>query len=125
MLCCRRLLFLAWGVDGRGEQSEAGQDIGELRADGLIALTGGLIGSPGSIDSRHESYTGTELEGMLAFSGSRDPDPHVPWSLVEAPASLLRAREVDVTAKRYPGRPHTVTPEELDHARALIRRALV
>jgi phospholipase/carboxylesterase len=28
-----------------------------------------------------------------------------------------------VTARRYPGRPHTITAEELDLARTLIREA--
>jgi predicted esterase len=93
------------------------------RYGGLIALTGGLIGPPGSIENDHRTYTGTELGGMPALFGSGDPDPHVPWSRVEESASLLRAMGADVTTRRYPGRPHTVTQEELDLARALIMSA--
>ena len=95
------------------------------RYGGLIALTGGLIGPPGSIERDHQTHPGAELGGMPALFASGDPDPHVPWSRVEESASLLRGMGADVTIRRYPGRPHTVSPEELDHARALIRKALV
>jgi phospholipase/carboxylesterase len=51
---------------------------------------------------------------------SGDPDPHVPWARVEESAAILTAMRATVTTKRYPGRPHTVTAEELELARRLL-----
>jgi phospholipase/carboxylesterase len=86
------------------------------RYGGLIALTGGLIGPPGSL--RHSSAG--ELAGTPALLCSGDPDPHVPWARVEESAAILQAMGAKVTTKRYPGRPHTITQEELELARNLL-----
>jgi phospholipase/carboxylesterase len=88
------------------------------RYAGLIALTGGLIGAPGA-DLTH---TGS-LAGTPAFLGSGDPDPHVPFARVQQSAQVLTAMGASVTVRRYPGRPHTITPEELDFARRLLQDA--
>lgn len=91
------------------------------RFGGLIAFTGGLIGPPGSLD-HNRRYTGHQLNGMPALLSSGDPDPYVPWSRVEESASILSTMGAVVTLRRYPGRPHTITDEELDHARSLIEQ---
>ena len=83
---------------------------------GLIAFTGGLIGPPGSL--RHAPAG--ELAGTPALLCSGDPDPHVPWARVEESAEILAAMGAKVTTKRYPGRPHTITQEELGLARNLL-----
>jgi phospholipase/carboxylesterase len=88
------------------------------RYAGLIALTGGLIGPPGS-DLTH---TGS-LDGTPAFLGSGDPDPHVPFERVQQSAAVLTSMGASVTVRRYPGRPHTITPEELDFGRRLVQEA--
>jgi predicted esterase len=88
------------------------------RYAGLIAFTGGLIGPPGE-DLHHEG----SLIGTPALFLSGDPDPHVPWQRVQASATELERMGAVVTARRYPGRPHTITAEELDLARTLIREA--
>ena len=85
------------------------------RYGGLIAFTGGLIGPPGSL----HTPVG-ELAGTPALLCSGDPDPHVPWLRVEESAAILGAMGAKVTTKRYPGRPHTITQEELELARNLI-----
>jgi phospholipase/carboxylesterase len=83
----------------------------------LIALTGGLIGPPGS-DLRHPG----SLDGTPALFSSGDPDPHVPWARVEESAAELRTMHAEVQTRRYPGRPHTILPEELEMARALVQQ---
>ena len=88
------------------------------RYAGLIALTGGLIGPLGS----DLSHTG-DLAGTPAFFGTGDPDPHVPWQRVQESAKIIAAMNGAVTTRRYPGRPHTITAEELDFARRLIHDA--
>jgi phospholipase/carboxylesterase len=82
---------------------------------GLIAFTGGLIGPPGTRFEYHGS-----LNGVKSFLGAGDPDPHVPWQRVEASASVLSAMGADVTLRRYPGMPHTVSEDEIRSARPII-----
>lgn len=89
----------------------------------LIAFTGGLIGPPGGITHHPDLYSGTELAGTPALLSSGDPDPHVPWVRVEESAAVLRSMGANVTLKRYPGRPHTISAEELELARYLILEA--
>lgn len=82
---------------------------------GLIAFTGGLIGPPGT----RFQYPGN-LAGMQAFLGAGDPDPHVPWERVEASASVLSEMGANVTLRRYPGMPHTISEDEIKSARQII-----
>jgi phospholipase/carboxylesterase len=82
---------------------------------GLIAFTGGLIGPPGT----RFQYPGS-LAGMQAFLGAGDPDPHVPWERVEASASVLSEMGANVTLRRYPGMPHTISKNEIKSARPII-----
>lgn len=88
------------------------------RYAGLVAFTGGLIGPPDA-NLHHEG----SLAGTPALFLSGDPDPHVPWQRVQASATELERMGAVVTARRYPDRPHTITAEELDLARTLIREA--
>jgi len=87
------------------------------RYGGLIAFTGGLIGPPDA-DLHHEG----DLGGMPALFSSGDPDPHVPWSRVLASAEEFTAMGAAVKTQRFPGRPHTVLPQEIKSARELIFR---
>jgi phospholipase/carboxylesterase len=85
------------------------------RYGGLIAFTGGLIGPPDA-DLHHEGNLGE----MPALFSSGDPDPHVPWSRVLESAEQFTAMGAAVKTQRYPGRPHTVLPQEINSARELI-----
>ncbi len=88
------------------------------RYAGLIAFTGGLIGPLGA-DLHHEG----SLAGTPALFLSGDPDPHVPWQRVQDSAAELERMGAVITARRYPGRPHTITAEEVELARTVIREA--
>jgi phospholipase/carboxylesterase len=88
------------------------------RYAGLIAFTGALVGPLGS-DLHHAG----ELHGTPALLLSGDPDPHVPWTRVEESAAQLKAMGAEVTAIRYPGRQHTVSTDEITHARRLLEKA--
>ena len=83
----------------------------------LMAFTGGLIGPPGT----PFNYPG-DLAGTPCFFGAGDPDPHVPWKRVQESASVLSALGGDVTLQRYPGLPHTINQDEIEHARRLLSR---
>ena len=77
----------------------------------LLALTGGLIGPLGV----PIKLTG-DLAGTPVLLSSGDPDPHVPWARVQQSADLLEKIGGRVTIRRYPGKPHSVTGEELRSA---------
>jgi phospholipase/carboxylesterase len=89
------------------------------RYGGLVAFTGGLIGPEGA-DLHHPG----NLAGMPVLFSSGDPDPHVPWSRVLASAKQFTAMGAQVKTKHYPGRPHTVLPQEIKSARDLIFKSL-
>jgi predicted esterase len=89
------------------------------RYGGLVAFTGGLIG-PADADLHHAG----NLARMPALFSSGDPDPHVPWSRVLASAKQFTAMGAEVHTRRYPGRPHTVLPQEIESARQLIFQSL-
>ncbi|MGI4759043.1 MAG: alpha/beta hydrolase [Janthinobacterium lividum] len=88
------------------------------RYAGLIAFTGGLVGPVGS-DLRHPG----DLLGTPALLSSGNPDPHVPWTRVQESADELTRMGAHVTTRLYPGRPHTVTADEIADARNLLQSA--
>jgi phospholipase/carboxylesterase len=89
------------------------------RYAGLIAFTGGLIGPPAA-DLTHPG----DLARTPAFFGSGDPDPHVPWQRVEQSARILAEMGAAVIARRYANRAHTISSEEIELAKNLIRDAV-
>ena len=84
----------------------------------LIAFTGGLIGPPEQ-DLHHPG----SLAGTPALFLSGDPDPHVPWARVQASAAEFERMGAVVTLRCYPGRPHSVSAEEIELARSLLHTA--
>jgi phospholipase/carboxylesterase len=85
------------------------------RYAGLVAFTGGLIGPP----DEPILLTG-DLGGTPVLLSSGDPDPHVPWKRVQQSSHLLTAMGAKVTVKRYPGRPHTILPEEIENGKTIL-----
>jgi phospholipase/carboxylesterase len=85
------------------------------RYGAVIAFTGGLIGPPDA-DLHHPG----DFRGMPALFSSGDPDPYIPWSRVAASAGQFRAMGAEVQLQRYPGRAHTVLPQEVKAARDLL-----
>lgn len=88
------------------------------RYAGLIAFTGGLVGPAGS-NLEHDG----DLAGTPALLSSGDPDPHVPWSRVQGSADELTRMGAQVTTRRFPGRPHSISPDEISDARTLLEQA--
>ena len=85
---------------------------------GLLAFTGGLVGPLGSAVTEGPEV----LDGMPALVLSGDPDPHIPWARVEETASVLTRMGANVTLRKYPGRPHTVSSEEMKLAKLLLEQ---
>lgn len=86
----------------------------------LIALTGGLIGPPGS-DLHHPG----SLAGTRCLFSSGDPDPHVPWSRVLDSARELERMGADIELQRHQNRPHTILESEIQAASRLISALFV
>ena len=85
------------------------------RWGGLAALSGGLIGPPGS------SFDfGGSLEGTPAFFGCGDPDPHIPRDRVEESGRVFASLGADVDVRIYEGLGHAVNNEEIEAVRALL-----
>lgn len=85
------------------------------RYGALLAFTGGLIGPP-LMDFPHEG----DLDETPAYLSAGDTDPHVPWRRMEATREVLERMRARVTLRRWPGRPHTILPREVEEARELI-----
>lgn len=82
---------------------------------GLVALSGGLIGPPGT----RRDYAGS-FEGTPVFLGCSDRDPHIPEERVRESAGIFRRMEAQVTERIYPGLGHTVNEDELSWVRDLL-----
>ena len=89
------------------------------RYAGVIGLSGGLIGPPGT----PRVYPG-DLAGTPVFLGCSDPDPHIPFERVEETAAVLRRMGAVVDLRRYPGLGHTVNADEVAAVRALLQGAV-
>ncbi|HEY1922667.1 MAG TPA: dienelactone hydrolase family protein [Tepidisphaeraceae bacterium] len=87
------------------------------RYGAAMALTGGLIGPPGT----PRNYPGS-LAATPIFLGAGDPDPHVPFERVQETQTVLRAVGANVELRRYPGIPHTIIDDELDACRKLLKQ---
>jgi phospholipase/carboxylesterase len=89
------------------------------RYGAVIALTGGLIGPPGT----PRNYPGS-LAGTPVFLGTSDPDPHVPFERVRETKEVLTRMGASVELRRFPGMPHTINEDELLAARQLLENIL-
>ena len=87
------------------------------RHAGVVALSGGLIGPPGT----PREYPGT-FDGTPVFLGCSDRDPHVPEERVHESAEVFRRMGARVTERIYPGLGHTVNQDEISWVADLLRQ---
>jgi predicted esterase len=86
------------------------------RCRSLIVLTGALIGPPGN------SWPDTPgmLTGTRVLLTGSDADDWITEEQTLATARILERLGADVHLRIYQGRPHVVSPEEMDEARSLL-----
>ncbi|MFS8617542.1 MAG: dienelactone hydrolase family protein [Solitalea sp.] len=83
---------------------------------GVIGFTGGLIGDR----LYRENYSG-DFGGTPFFIGTGDPDSHVPLERVRESVQVLEEMNAKVDFQVYPGRPHTISRDELERASQLMK----
>jgi predicted esterase len=88
------------------------------RYGGLIAFSGGYIGA-----LNVPRTSSGDLEGMPAFLGCSDIDPHIPLQRVKETSALLSAMGARVTEKIYPNMEHTVNEDEIQQAKDLMQQS--
>jgi len=86
------------------------------RYGGVVGLSGGLIGPPGT----RWDYPAT-LDGTPVFLGCSDVDFHIPKARVDESAEVFRHLGATVTERIYPGMDHTVNQDEVDWVRDLLQ----
>jgi predicted esterase len=85
------------------------------RYGAVMALTGGLIGPPGT----PRDYAGS-LDGTPVFLGTSDPDPHIPFERVLETEAVLKRMGATVEVRRYEGMGHTINEEEVGVCREML-----
>lgn len=76
---------------------------------GVVAFSGGLIGSTINPKKYHGDFQGTKV-----FIGNSDKDPHVPLIRSQQSKDLMEKLGAQVTLKVYPGMSHTINEDEVD-----------
>jgi phospholipase/carboxylesterase len=82
------------------------------RWGGLLALTGGLIGPPGT-----DWVIDGSFDGMPAYFSTSEADPFVPEDRVRDTAARFAAAGARVTVEIHLGREHEISDTEIDRAR--------
>jgi phospholipase/carboxylesterase len=85
------------------------------RYGGVVGLSAGLTGPPGTPRDYPGSMTGTPV-----FIGCSDVDFHIPLERVHESAEVLRRMGADVAERIYPGMGHTINDDEVKHIRGIL-----
>ncbi len=85
------------------------------RYAGIVALSGGLIGPPGT----PRDYAGS-FEGTPVLLGCSDIDPHIPLERVHESADVFRRMGAAVDERIYPRMGHTVNGDEIGAVEAML-----
>ena len=82
----------------------------------VVALSGGLIGPPGT----PRDYPGSMADTPV-FLGCSDVDPHIPLDRVHESADVFRRMGARVDERIYKRMAHTINADELAAVRELVR----
>ena len=88
------------------------------RYAGVFALSGGLIGPPGTPRNYAGSFGGTPV-----FLGCSDVDPHIPLERVHESADVFGRMDANVDERIYPRMGHSVNRDEIHAIQEILRVA--
>lgn len=88
------------------------------RYGGVVGLSAGLIGP----DNTPRDYPG-DFQRTPVFLGCSDVDPYIKKERVSESALVFERMGADVTARLYPGMGHTVSSDEIEAVRAIVKAA--
>jgi predicted esterase len=82
---------------------------------GIVVLSGGVIGPPGTV----WNYPGS-FEGTPVFLACSDIDGHIPKARVDESAAVFSRMGAQVTKRLYPGMGHLVNDDEIAWTQRLL-----
>ena len=112
-LAPQRLMLLGFSQGGCLALEYAARNA--QRYGGVVGLSAGLIGPPGT----PRTYPGS-LSGTPVFLGCSDVDFHIPVARVHESAEVLHRMGGEVTERIYPGMGHTINDDEAKHVRGIL-----
>lgn len=86
------------------------------RYGGVLALSGGLIGPPGTAFEPAGTLSGTPV-----FLGCSDSDPFIPAERVAETHEALERAGAASEIQLYPGMPHTINADEVARVNRILR----
>ena len=89
------------------------------RYGGVLLLSGGLIGPPGTTWEATGGFAGTPV-----FLGCSDSDAHIPRERVDESAAASERMGARVTERLYPGMGHIVNDDEIAFVREVMAQAV-
>jgi predicted esterase len=87
------------------------------RCGALVVFTGGIFGLP----EHRRDFPARMLAGLRVLLTGSDVDEWIPEESTRETARVLTGLGAEVTLHIYSGRPHIVSPAELEEARSFIR----
>ncbi len=92
------------------------------RYGGILMLSGGLIGAPGTT---WDDVTTDALEDTPVFLGCSDVDAHIPKERVIESEAVFTRLGARVKRTLYPGMGHLVNNDEINEVQSIVAEALV